>query len=192
MILEGLVTTTSDDGGPHLAPMGPRADIPLTTLLFRPFPTSTTYRNLLAHGEGVFHLTDDVRVIARSAVGRLTEVPATRAAERVNGFVLVDACRAFEFVVRSVDDSTQRINLATEIVKTHELRPFLGFNRAKHAVLEAAILATRMHLIPANEIEAEFRKLRIIVDKTAGPNEDEAMTFLEAYFAEMKLNQPGS
>jgi hypothetical protein len=56
-----------------------------------------------------------------------------------------------------------------------------GFNRAKHAVLEAAILATRTHLIPPAEIEKEFERLRVIVNKTAGPQETEAFALLEAH-----------
>ena len=64
MILEGLVTTTDADGTPHLAPMGPTRGRRLRSLLLRPFPTSNTYRNLVRHGEGVFHVTDDVLLIA--------------------------------------------------------------------------------------------------------------------------------
>ena len=45
-------------------------------------------------------------------------------------------------------------------------------------VLEAAILATRTHLIPADQIREEFAKLQTIVDKTAGPREQEAMALL--------------
>jgi hypothetical protein len=57
----------------------------------------------------------------------------------------------------------------------------MGFNRAKHAVLEAAILATRTHLLPADQIRDEYARLQIIVDKTAGPREREAMALLTAY-----------
>ena len=60
-------------------------------------------------------------------------------------------------------------------------REFLGFNRARHAVLEAAILATRTHLLPADQIRAEFARLQVIVDKTAGPREREAMALLSEY-----------
>ena len=55
---------------------------------------------------------------------------------------------------------------------------FLGFNRARHAVLEATILATRTHLIPAEQIRDELARLQVIVDKTAGPREQEAMAFV--------------
>jgi hypothetical protein len=60
-------------------------------------------------------------------------------------------------------------------------REFLGFNRARHAVLEAAILATRTHLLPADEIRREYERLQVIVDKTAGPHEQEAMGILTAH-----------
>ena len=184
MILEGLVTTTDATGGPHLAPMGPTVDGAFTTLLLRPFPTSNTYRNLLRHGEGVFHVTDDAKLIALAAMGAVPEMPPTVPADRVRGFVLADCCRAYEFVVRKVDDSRERIHLEADIVRTHRVRDFLGFHRAKHAVIEAAILATRFHLLPADTIAAEFAKLRLIVEKTGGAAEHEAMAVLEAKWAE--------
>jgi hypothetical protein len=57
----------------------------------------------------------------------------------------------------------------------------MGFNRAKHAVLEAAILATRTHLLPPEQIRDEYARLQIIVDKTAGAREREAMAMLTQY-----------
>ena len=107
-------------------------------------------------------------------------VVTARPAEKVRGFVLIEACRYFEFQVRSVDDSGERVSIEAEVVHTGRQRDFWGFNRAKHAVLEAAILATRMHLIPHAEIAAEFQKLLVIVNKTGGPAELEAMNFLES------------
>jgi hypothetical protein len=181
MILEGLVTTLAADGGPHLAPMGPTVDPGMTRLILRPFPTSTTYQNLLRLGEGVFHVTDDALLIAKAAVGAVREVPPTRPAERVRGFVLADACRYYEFAVRSVDASQERVHIEADVVASGVIREFVGFNRGKNAVVEAAILATRLHLLPPDEVAAEFRKLRVIVDKTGGPAEREAMAFLEDY-----------
>ncbi len=180
MILEGLVTTLNSDGSPHLAPMGPRVSADFSRFVLRPFPTSGTYRNLLAHPEGVLHITDDALLIAKAALGAVEPLPAMKPAEKVKGFVLVDACRYFEFQVRAIDDSGERVSIEAEVVHVGRQREFWGFNRAKHAVLEAAILATRMHLIPHAEIAAEFQKLRVIVNKTGGPAELEAMDFLES------------
>nr|AAS88967.1 conserved protein [Gemmata sp. Wa1-1] len=189
MILEGLVTTLDATGTPHLAPMGPRVTADFTRFTLRPFPTSNTYQNLLRHREGVLHVTDDALLLAKAAIGAVGTVPATRPAERVRGFVLADSCRHFEFVVKSVDATGERVSLEAEVVHTGYTRDFFGFNRAKHAVVEAAIFATRLHILPLAEIAAEFAKLRVIVGKTGGPDEHAAMDLLEAKLREVEVGR---
>jgi hypothetical protein len=95
--------------------------------------------------------------------------------------VLADCCRFFEFRVVSVDDSQQRVRVDAAVVHAGRRRDFFGFNRAKHAVLEAAVLATRTALLPRAEIAAEYQRLAVIVDKTGGPSEHEAMRLLQAH-----------
>jgi uncharacterized protein len=189
MILEALVTTTDADGAPHLAPMGPRVSSDFARFTLRPFPTSNTYRNLLRHGEGVLHVTDDALLLAKAAIGAVGEMPQVRTAERVRGFVLADCCRFFEFRVRSIDDSSERVSIDAEVVHAGRVRDFFGFNRAKHAVVEAAILATRLHLLPLAEVAGEFAKFRVIVGKTGGPNEHAAMDLLEAKLREAEAGR---
>jgi len=190
MILEGLVTTTDAGGGMHLAPMGPRVEPDWSGFLLRPFPTSHTFRNLKARGDGVLHVTDDVLLLAQAAVGKAPPQPS-RPAERVTGFVLTGACRFYEFVVRSVDESQERVQIRAEVVHRGTLREFFGLNRAKHAVVEAAILATRLHLIPTDEVRAEYRKLRVLVDKTGGPAEHAAFEFLTDHVERALAGRPG-
>jgi hypothetical protein len=185
MILEGIVTTVGPDGV-NIAPMGPRlpsADTrtPLAGFELRPFRTSRTYANLKAHPEGVLHVSDDVLLLARSAIGIVEPLPALRPAEGVRGWVLVDACRAYEFRIVASDESDQRIRLQAEVVHRHWLRDFFGFNRAKHAVLEAAILATRTDFLPLDEIEAEYRRLAVLVQKTGGEDEHAAFALLQRH-----------
>ena len=184
MILEGLVTSLLADGSMHLAPMGPHVEPEFHQFLLRPFPTSQTYRNLRASPEGVLHVTDDVLLIAQASIGRIVESPPYRPASSIRGFVLADACRAHEFRVTSFDDSENRMKLECAVVQSHQLRDFFGFNRAKHAVVEAAILATRVHLIPMAEILAEFSKLDVIVRKTGGTQERAAFDLLCRYVTE--------
>lgn len=181
MILEGIVTTKNADGTVNVAPMGPIVDEAMQTLVLRPFQSSTTYANLKRHGEGVLHVTDDVLLLARAAIGALDETPGTFPAEQVDGAVLHSACRWYEFRVFALDDSQDRTRIEAQVVHTGRLRDFFGFNRAKHAVLEAAILATRVHLLPADEILAEFARLAVPVEKTAGPAEREAFALLREY-----------
>jgi hypothetical protein len=179
MILEGLITTLSADGQVNVAPMGPRVEPDMERLLLRPYCTSQTYRNLKTHGEGVFHVSDDVLLLARAALGPVE--PPLLPAVAVRGFVLAGACRWYEFRVGSFDESEERVRIEAAVVHTGRLRDFFGFNRAKHAVVEAAILATRTDFLPLEEIEAEFRKLAVLVDKTGGPQEHQAFAFLRAH-----------
>lgn len=181
MILEGIVTTINDDGSVNISPMGPIVDPSMDQLILRPFRSSTTYQNLKRVGQGVFHVTDDVELFARAAVGKLTPQPELRQASSVVGCMLADACRWYAFQVDLLDDEQERTRIDCRVVDRGRLRDFLGFNRAKHAVIEAAILATRLHLIPADEIRSEYRRLGVIVSKTAGPQESRAFAFLEDY-----------
>ncbi len=127
------------------------------------------------------HVTDDVLLLAQAAIGPVEPPPPMVRASRVNGWVLQDACRYHEFKVASIDESEERVRIEAGVVHTGRLRDFFGFNRAKHAVVEAAILATRVHILPWTEIEAEFRKLEVIVGKTGGDREKKAFRFLNEY-----------
>ncbi len=184
MIVEGLVTTRTPDGLPHLAPMGPILTSDNHRLVLRPFPTSQTFGNLKRHPEGVFHITDDVLLLARAAIGRVTVFPPVQEAVQIQGFVLQDTCRALEFRVVAIDDSEPRVRLECDVRHVHRFREFLGFNRAKHMVVEAAILATRVHLLSLGEILAEYDKWDLIVTKTGGPAEMQAMRELREYVIE--------
>lgn len=186
MILEGLVTSVAADGTVHVAPMGPLVEAAAgetdwRRFVLRPFPTAQTYRNLVDHPEGVLHVTDDVLLLARAAVGALEALPALMPAAHVRGWVLRDCCRWYEFRVTARDDSAERARLDAEVVHTGRVRDFFGLNRALHAVVEAAILATRLALLPRDVVEADFRKLAVLVAKTGGPREREAFAFLEEY-----------
>jgi uncharacterized protein len=183
MILEGIVTTVSPSGALNIAPMGPLVDAEMKRLVLRPFQSAKTYRNLKSHGEGVFHVTDDVYLLAQAAVGIVDPLPALMPATKVRGQILKDTCRFYEFRVQRLDDSQERTQIEVEVVASGRLRDFFGFNRAKHAVVEAAILATRLHLLPRAEVEAEFRRLIAPIEKTGGEQELKAFRFLQDYIA---------
>jgi hypothetical protein len=181
MILEGIVTTVDLEGAVNIAPMGPTVDSAMKKLRLRPFKTAQTYQNLLQVGEGVFHVTDDVLLLAQAAVGQIEVPPLLIPATQVKGHIIQDACRFYEFKVRRIDDSQDRTEIDANVVAHGRLRDFFGFNRAKHAVVEAAILATRLHLLPRSQIIEEFKKLAVLVEKTGGKQEHQAFAFLEQY-----------
>lgn len=196
-IIEGLMTTVApgpapglaSDPGPlvarlNIAPMGPMVDDPLTRLVLRPFKTSTTYRNLKATGQGVFHITDDVLLLARAAIGPVmaggADVP-TFPATHVEGLVLAGACRYHEVRVVEIDDKQERTRIVAQVVHTGRLRDVIGLNRAVYAVVEAAILATRLHLTGAAPVLARYDELQVLVDKTGAQPEHQAMNLLREH-----------
>ena len=180
-ILEGIVTTRSADGSVNVSPMGPIVDDALDRLWLRPFQTSTTYRNLKRTGRGVFHVTDDALLFAQAAVGQPSPLPRFTRSPAGDELILAEACRWYAFEIESLDDAAERTNIVARVTDRGTLREFLGFNRAKHAVLEAAILATRLHLLGVKEVLAEFDRLQVAVDKTGAAPEQRAMAFLRRH-----------
>jgi hypothetical protein len=181
MILESLVSTLDRAGNLNVAPMGPEVDPnDWSRFVLKPFRTSTTFRNLRETGVGVMHVTDDVLLLARAAIGPVGEV-ATRPAEVVEGRILLSSARYHEFRVVTIDDASERTRIVVESVARGSLRELFGLNRGKFAVVEAAILATRLSFLPLSEVQAKFAELKILVEKTGGPEEHEAFTLLEAH-----------
>ena len=189
MIIEGLLTTSdADSGGMHLAPMGPVVEGDFDSLVLRPFQGSLTLRNLQRNGSAVFHVVDRVVTIAEAAIGRLTELPAADGAEVIEGHVLRDCCRWFELQVETIDITHARSRVVCRVIHRGERRAFLGLNRARGAVVEAAILATRLHLAGREESLQPLNFLQAAVERTGGYEEREAFAmlreFIEAYDAE--------
>jgi hypothetical protein len=177
VIIESILTTMARDGTINFAPMG--VEWGDATIIIKPFLETTTFRNVRDTGTAVVNLVDDVMLFAQGAVSS-PQFPWEPAAV-VRGAVLTAACSWRELAVVTVDDTPPRSRIETRVVHHGRHREFLGFNRARHAVLEAAILATRTHLIPPEEIRSEYARLQVIVDKTAGPREQEAMALLTEY-----------
>jgi hypothetical protein len=174
VIIESILTSMDAAGTINFAPMG--VEWGEETIVLKPFLETTTFRNVRETRAAVVNLTDDAMLFAQGAISspQFPWLPASV----VGGAVLEAACSWRELAVVSIDDTPPRSRIETRVVHRGVRREFLGFNRARHAVLEAAILATRTHLLPPEEIKAEYARLQVIVDKTAGPREREAMAML--------------
>jgi uncharacterized protein len=177
VIIETIVTTVDANGSINFAPMG--VEWGDETIVLKPFLETTTFRNLNATGVAVVNLTDDAMLFAQGAISspQFPSIPATV----VKGAVLEAACSWRELRVVTIDATPPRSRIEARVVHRGIRREFIGFNRARHAVLEAAILATRTHLLPAEQIREEYARLQVVVDKTAGPREREAMDLLTQY-----------
>ncbi|MBL8822523.1 MAG: DUF447 family protein [Planctomycetia bacterium] len=184
LVIEGLVTTVNAVGQINIAPMGPRVDRHFKYLTLRPFKNSQTYQNLVQNPEGVFHIVDDVYLLAQAAVGKIEPWPMLLVSNHVNGYYLPDSCRYFAFRVDRIDDASERATIDVDIVWSGKIRDHVGFNRAMFAVIEASILATRLHLLPKEQILSEMDRLQPLVEKTGGKREHAAFDFLRKYVAE--------
>ncbi len=191
-IVEGMLTTENADGTVNVAPMGPKVNDGFTQFLLRPFPGSRTYENLLRTRQGTFHVTDDVAMIAQAAVGDLLDAPAFLPNSGPGYHVLKNCCRWYQLEAVEVETTGERAALTCRVVQQGRQRDFFGLNRGKHAVLELAILATRVHLLPGEEIDQAIGMLTPWVEKTGGPAEREAFVFLQEVIAQRRSGKNGA
>jgi uncharacterized protein len=183
-LIETVVTTTGSDGVVNCAAMGVRWGE--EELVFWPFETTRTLRNLRFRGEAVVHLTDDVLLFVESALG--DPRPAMRPASAIAGSVIEDANAWREVVVSEIaptGDGTPRSRVRARVVAggTGARQP-LGLCRARHAAVEASIFASRLRWLGGERVSAELARLQVLVDKTAGPRERAAMAYVQRYVAE--------
>lgn len=181
MIVEGLLTSTDTNGTLNIAPMGPIVHGDFDSFTLRPWAGSTTFQNLQQTQRGVFHIVDSVNIIAEAAIRRLTTMPDTFPATKIGGFVLDDCCRWFEFQITNIDTTHERSEMTAQVVHMEHRRPFRGFNRARHAIIETAILATRLHLLPRKEVESALQFLSPAVAKTGAEEEQASFQMLQEH-----------
>jgi hypothetical protein len=173
-IVETIVTTTDAAGKPHIAPLGMIEDG--AGWIVAPFKPSRTLDNLMANPTAVASHTGDVRVFAGCVTGR-RDWP-TVPAEVVKGVRLRDAVSHWELAVDRVTEDEQRPRFHCRVVHTATHAVWGGYNRAEAAVLELAVLTTRLSMLPPEKIDAELEYLEIAISKTAGPREKEAWGWL--------------
>jgi hypothetical protein len=174
MIRECIVTTLNEEGRVHIAPLG--LIVEEGGFVVAPFHPSTTLDNLRTTPYAIANFTDDVLIFAGCLTGR-KDWP-TRPSIHVPGAVLEGALGHAELAVEHVEEHDQRPRFHCRVAHEASHAPFKGFNRAQAAVIEAAILASRLHMLPRDKIERELGYLQIAVEKTAGPREHEAWRLL--------------
>jgi uncharacterized protein len=174
-IRESIVTTLNADGSAHVAPLGVIVEPPW--LVIAPFHPSTTLDNLRRHPFACVNYTTDVRVFAGCVTRRKRDWPVT-AAERSRGWRLAGALAHTEVEIAEVVEDALRPRFRCRARHEAVHGAFHGFNRAQAAVLEAAILVSRLGMLPREKIEQELAYLTIAISKTAGEAERQAWGWL--------------
>ena len=174
MIRETIVSTMNESEQVHLAPMGLIAEG--DGWIIAPFHPSTTLSNLRSVPFAAANFTDDVRVFAGCLTGR-AQWP-TAACDKIPIARLAKTLTHCELAVDHVSEDEQRPRFHCRVVYTAAHEPFRGFNRAQAAVIEAAILVSRLRLLPRERIEKELAYLHSALSKTASTAEEEAWNWL--------------
>jgi hypothetical protein len=173
-IRETIITTVNRSGQVHIAPLGIIAEG--DGWVIAPFRPSVTLDNLTEVPIAIANYTDDARIFAGCLTGRRDW--ATVAVPSCPVPRLEAALAHSVLEVQRVDDDVLRPRHFCRVVSEEVHAPFTGMNRAKAAVLELAILVSRLGMLPREKIEAEIAYLTIAVEKTAGPEELEAWGWL--------------
>ena len=177
MIHEVIVTTISNKGIVHIAPMGIRFID--KQVIISPFKPSTTLNNIIENNIATINFIDDVRVFAGivSRYKKDWELSARTDLDIVPNLTLTNTF--YNVAVNEYQEDDKRPNIICDIKNSEIIKPFLGFNRAQFSVIEAAVLLSRLGMIPMEKIDREIEYLKIGIDKTAGPNELEAWGWIQ-------------
>jgi uncharacterized protein len=177
MIIETILSTLDENGHPNFAPMGVVWEKDLVTV--RPFRKTRTCRNMLSQRFGVANLTDNVLAFVQCGLYELVlgHFPAKAAA----GVVFEEACCWRELAVISIAGDEDRAELGCRVIHEGRQKDFLGFCRARNAVIEAAILATRLSFYDRNAVPEKMTQYGEIVAKTGGETERRAFQLVCDY-----------
>ena len=186
MIFETIIVSQDADGVSHVTPFGIKHEGEFVVI--SPYKPSITLDNILATKCATMNLTDDVGVFA----GALTNRKAWNLlqANKIEGFRLADCLAHTELKLVEVREDATRPQLVMKKIAEFNHNAFAGFNRAQAAVIELAVLVSRLHLLPREKVESELQYLQIAIDKTAGNREREAWQWLiekiERFYVENK------
>ena len=177
MIIETIFSTLDANGKPNFAPMGILWSE--DAVLARPFRTSQTYRNLLSSGHGVANFSDNVLAFVQCAL--YDEILPSFPAVTVPGVVFQDTCSWLELAVVSADGTEGRAEFRCQVLHRGRHRDFLGFCRARNAVIEAAIMATRLPLQERDRVVETLKQYMKIIEKTGSEMEKQAFQLVCEY-----------
>jgi hypothetical protein len=209
MVIEGVVTTENQDGSIHVSPIGPHVNDALTQWMLKPFQSSTSFSNLRRTNRCVFHVTDDALLMAVAVLGlsspnssrfeelrpRISKGSQDRiedslstlrgaSLEQPYGWCLQQANRIFALTIDRWDVSEPRALAFCSLAMQRELRPFWGWNRAKHSILELSVVASRVHMLAPTLIEEQLKLHQVVIEKTAGPSETAAWELLNTHLSQ--------
>lgn len=179
MIIETIFSTLDENGRPNFAPMG--VEWGEESVIVRPFRSSITCRNLASSGYGIANLSDDVMAFVQCAL--YDEILPSFPATAIRGEVFQDACSWIELAVDSTGGTDDRAEFRCRILHKGRMKDFLGFCRARNAVIEAAILASRLSITNKQDALCSLKQYMKVVEKTGSDIEKQAFRLVWDFVA---------
>ena len=164
MIIETIVSTIDKNERVNFSPFGIKKKN--KQIFISPYIPSKTLINLEATKCAVVNYTDDTSFFVDCIIGN--KKFKKKKCKNFSGFFLED-CFGYEQVkVKKIIKNKLRPTFVCEIDKSFHIKNYEGHNRAKASIIEACILASRVHLLGKKKILNELNYLSIAVEKTAG------------------------
>ena len=164
MIIETIISTIDNEEEVNFSPFGIQKN--KNQILISPYIPSKTLLNLKLTKCAVVNYTDNTNFFVNCIIGN--KKFKKKKCKNFSGFFLED-CFGYEQVkVKKIIKNKLRPTFVCEIDKSFHIKNYEGHNRAKASIIEACILASRVHLLRKNKILNELSYLSIAVEKTAG------------------------
>ncbi len=184
MIFETIVSTLDKNKEINFAPFGIKKS--KNTILISPFVPSKTLNNLKENKFAVVNYTDRSEFFVDCIVGKIKF--KKEKCKNFPGFFINDALSFDQVTVKKILPDKIRPVFVCEINKSYQLKRFEGHNRARSAIIEACILASRVKMLPKDKIMSELEYLNISVSKTAGDSEKKSWKKI-SNFINSKINE---
>ena len=176
-IIETVVTTLNPDRSVNCGAMG--VEWGEERIAIKPYRGTRTLRNLRAGGAAVVNLTDDILFFVQAALA--DPRPGTRPRRPHRGAVIADACSWREVEVVAIDDSARRARI-DHARRRPRHRAGVPRLQPRQPRGPRGVHPRLAHPPDApEEIARELGRLQVVVDKTAGPREHEAMAFVREH-----------
>ncbi len=145
-IIETIVSTRNVDGSYNAAPMG-AIFAEKSKVILKPFMETSTYNNICREKSCIINLTTDPEIYLRTAF----KIPRKKLPERwfaravkIKAPILKLADAIIEVQVKKIIRKYKRAEIECKILKKYILKtPPFGYSRARFAVIESIIHATR-------------------------------------------------
>ena len=155
MILETIVSTVNKKRKVNFAPFGIKKKS--KNIIISPYIPSITLQNLRDNNCAVINYVDDASFYVNCILGN--KKFKKKRTQIIDGFFLENSLSYDEVIVKKVIEDSLRPSFICEVVKSVSKKRYDGHNRAKAAIIEACILASRVKLLKKKKILDELNNL---------------------------------